>query len=71
MNPSMSQALAEEHRRDLARTAARHQRPSRRGGDTPVHASWDTKLGWLLIRVGCRLVAQRVTPAEAAPLSSA
>ena len=69
MHPSMSQALAEQHRRDLIRAAA-HHRPSRHG-DAPAHRSWDTKLGWLLIRVGCRLVAQRVTPAEAAALGPA
>ncbi len=73
MNTWISQAVAEEHRRDLLRTADVHRRyvAARRSRPTPVHASWDARLGWLLIRVGCRLVALRATPANATAVHSA
>jgi hypothetical protein len=55
MHPSMSQAISQQREADIARRAERHVRlygelPAARG------RSWDTRLGWTLIRVGLRLV---------------
>lgn len=66
MHPSLTQVIADAHREDLLGTARRHQR---QGGDAatveePQSRAWDVRLGWLLIRLGCRLVAQRAHPAQ-------
>ncbi len=65
MNPWLSQAVADAHRQDLIRDAERRRRPvrvdrsPRQTADTSRPApGWDEKLGWLLIRVGARLVTQ-------------
>ncbi len=65
MNPWLSQAVAEAHRQDLIRVAQR-RRPAVRVDRAPRPVAdpsgqvqgWDEKLGWLLIRVGARLVTQ-------------
>ena len=72
MQPWITQNLAQEHRQDLLRSADRHRRyvAARRARPTSIRASWDARFGWLLIRIGCRLVALRATPAEASALRS-
>jgi hypothetical protein len=61
MNPWMSEAVADEHRQELIRVAGRHLPASagRQELGQASHTSWDARLGWMLIRVGSRLVAQR------------
>jgi hypothetical protein len=55
MHPSMSQAISQQRQADIARRAERHVRLY---GDLPAPRgrSWDTRLGWALIRVGLRLL---------------
>lgn len=66
MQPWITQAAAREHREDLLRAACRHRNlPEETAtGDDPQRPSWDVRLGWFLIRLGWRLVAQRATPAR-------
>jgi hypothetical protein len=67
MHPQLSQAIAEEHRRDLRRRADRYRRSvaTRTEWTQSTRTSLDAKLGWLLIRTGYHLIALRATPAEA------
>ena len=55
MNPWLSQAISQQRQADIARQV---EREARLNGDLPARRqrSWDTKLGWALIRVGLRLL---------------
>lgn len=73
MNPWISQALADDRQTDLVCAAARHSQRMGRPA-TPCQsdqqASWDTRLGWLLIRVGLRLVSVDGEATSVTPLGS-
>ena len=70
MHPWMSQSVAEDHRQDLERAARRHRRPGADDDGQASRSTWDTKLGWALIGLGCRLVALRATPPDAPAVRS-
>lgn len=63
MHPSLINAIASDRREDLLRASRRQQRAARKA-DTTTGRAWAVRLGWLLIRVGCHLVARRATPAQ-------
>jgi hypothetical protein len=61
MSPWLSQAVADAHRDELLRAAQRRQ-PKVTTTRSAEHASgtpWDARIGWMLIRIGAHLVAQR------------
>ena len=61
MSPWLSQAVSDAHRQEMLRAAQRRQPPVTvdRSREHASGTPWDTRLGWLLIRVGAHLVAQR------------
>jgi hypothetical protein len=60
MHPWMLEQLASQHGHDLRAHSGAGPRPSMTPADP--RRTWDARLGWLLIRVGTRLVTARVTP---------
>ena len=61
-NPWLTQAVADAHRQDLLRVADRRRRKEvivDRSGSHASDTPWDARLGWMLIRAGAHLVAQR------------
>jgi hypothetical protein len=56
MNPSLTQALAAEHLRELDRQRAR---AGHRGVRRPGHRSARQAAGWLLVGLGLRLAVPR------------
>jgi hypothetical protein len=64
MHPLLSQAVAEAHRQDLLREAQRRPRRAAvaRQPNRSNHASWNAKMGSMLIRLGTHLAADQPQP---------
>jgi Mg/Co/Ni transporter MgtE len=60
MHPWMLEQMASQHGHDLRDHAGTRPLPATAAAPPPT--TWDARLGWLLIRIGTRLVTARATP---------